>query len=1058
MLPSNHLAPSRLRSLLCASALTLFGLSGSLSAQNQILTVSPDTAAQGDTVTVTFTLDDDTPAPPPSNVSPTSVTLGSISGSSLVHQSQTVVTAEFSIPDDATVGALDAEVVFTISGNTLTFTLDDAFTVTGTGTFTSSEAEDGYNLFAPIGDTDTYLMDNDGNLINTWSSSYRPGLSVYFLEDGSLIRTCNVSSEDFDSGGSGGRVEQYDWDGNLIWEYDYYSDEYCQHHDIEVMPNGNVLLISWELISESDAIAAGRDPDVLGEGELWSEKIVELEPSGDSDATIVWEWRAWDHLIQDYDSSQANYGTVGDHPELIDLNYVLNDKADWLHINSVDYNEELDQILLSVHNFSEIWIIDHSTTTAEAASHSGGDLGIGGDLLYRWGNPQTYDAGDDDDQILFVQHDAEWIPEGYPGANDVLIFNNGKGRPDGDYSSINQITTPINPDRSYSFNDVTGTYDPENSTWTYTADEPTDFYAASTSSAQRLSNGNTLICNGPAGYFFEVTEDGETVWAYDEGSSDFRVKRYSPTYAGFIGTGYYDAAVYQYLTYAVVDTDQVDCYDASDEISEPAPGESFAGQDAQYTGYGTSYTLSDDGLTVYDNITGMTWTQTPDLNGDGVINVDDKLTQSEALSYAETLNDENFGGYNDWRLPSIKELYSLMNFAGTEIKTDDLDASSAQPFIDTDYFDYGYGDTDAGERIIDSQFATTSISVAQILTGETGVFGLNMADGRIKGYPLVLDFYVYYVRGGEGYGQNSFTENGDGTVTDSATGLMWQQDDSGAGMIWEDALAYAEDLELGGYTDWRLPNAKELQSILDYSRSPDTTSSAAIDPVFNCTSILNEDYAVDYPWYWSSTTHMSESGSAHYAVYVCFGRAMGYMNNTWLDVHGAGAQRSDEKVFSLDNVVAQDNGYYSSIAPQGDAMRFYNYVRCVRGAAEAPATDSDDDGISDWVEYQYTGSTTGLAASNDDDSDGMTNEDEIRAGTDPTDSASVFEMLTIAFDGSSPTITWTSELDETYTVQYSTDLETFTDLQSNILATPPLNSYTPAEQSSSVVFYRIINE
>ena len=391
---------------------------------------------------------------------------------------------------------------------------------------------EGYNLYNALNSTTTYLVDNDDTILHTWSSDYTPGLAYYLLENGELLRTGSADNDTFDSGGAGGIVQLLDWDSNVIWEYQYSSDSYLQHHDVEMLPDGHVLIIAWEMKTQSEAEAAGRDPSSMGDAELWPDSIIEVDPDTDE---IVWEWHVWDHVIQDYDASKDNYGTVADHPELVNLNYTMNTNADWNHINSVDYSEEYDQILLSVHNFSEIWIIDHSTTSAEAAGHSGGDYGKGGDLLYRWGNPQTYDDGaSDDDQQLFVQHDAEWIADDLPGAGNILIFNNGKGRSDSNYSSIEEIETPVNSDGSYTLSATH--YGPEASAWSYVAETPTDFYAQSISSSQRLPNGNTLICNGPEGYFFEVTEDGETVWDYSAGNAVFRVDRYGVDYAGFDGT------------------------------------------------------------------------------------------------------------------------------------------------------------------------------------------------------------------------------------------------------------------------------------------------------------------------------------------------------------------------------------------------------------------------------------------------------------------------------------------------------------------------------------------
>lgn len=389
--------------------------------------------------------------------------------------------------------------------------------------------------------------------------------------------------------------------------------------------------------------------------------------------------------------------------------------------------------------------------------------------------------------------------------------------------------------------------------------------------------------------------------------------------------------------YKIVDTGQSVCYDSVASISTPVEGADYYGQDANYSGNQPSYTDNGDG-TILDNVTGLMWFKSPDLNGDGLINVSDKLSYENALAAADTLS---FAGYNDWRLPSIKEQYSLMYFAG--IDPSGFEGSSTDalvPFVNTDYFDFNYGDQDAGERIIDAQMATTTLYVGTTMMGDATMFGVNFADGRIKGYgtgPMPNQtedklFYVYFVRGNQAYGENDFHDNDDGTITDNATGLMWMQDDNGEGVIWKDALEYAENSESSGYNDWRLPNVKELQSILDYSRSPSTTNSAAIDSLFNCSQIVDEGGNNNYPFYWSSTTHAnwtaSLEGSA--AAYVCFGEALGWMESypnsgeyTLMDVHGAGAQRSDPKC-------GDPADYPYGNGPQGDVIRIFNYVRLVR--------------------------------------------------------------------------------------------------------------------------------
>ena len=388
------------------------------------------------------------------------------------------------------------------------------------------------------------------------------------------------------------------------------------------------------------------------------------------------------------------------------------------------------------------------------------------------------------------------------------------------------------------------------------------------------------------------------------------------------------------LTYPIVDTGQVTCYDNDSEIACPEENEAFYGQDAQYSGNQPAYTLSSDGLTVYDEVTGLTWQRSPDTNGDGEILAEDKLSFSEAQEYVEKLNAENYGGYSDWRFPTIKEQYSLILFSGTD-PSEGITTSDLIPFIDTDYFSFAYGDTDAGERIIDSQYASETLYVYE----DSLIFGVNFADGRIKGYGWTMPgpsedsgnndktFFVTCVRGNPDYGVNDFSDNGDGTITDEATDLTWSQADSGTGMNWEEALAWVQTMNEEnylGYDDWRLPNVKELQSIVDYTRSPDTTDSAAIDSLFECTAIINEVGETDYPYFWSGTTHASSNGNGSAASYVAFGRSMGYYEDEWQDVHGAGAQKSDPKA-------GDASDYPEGSGPQGDAVRIDNYVRLVRG-------------------------------------------------------------------------------------------------------------------------------
>ncbi|MBF0430191.1 MAG: aryl-sulfate sulfotransferase [Fibrobacteria bacterium] len=426
------------------------------------------------------------------------------------------------------------------------------------GLFTQTDKSyNGYTLFSPLVSKTTYLINNCGKQVHSWTSKYNPGNSVYLLEDGTLLRTGNTMNQAFDNtGGSGGIIEWLDWEGKVLWSYPISDNTFLQHHDVAYLPNGNILAIVWEKISGADAIAAGRNPTTVGD-ELWSERIVELATVGTDSASVVWEWRVWDHLVQEYDNAKENYGTVSEHPELINLNMVQGKQviADWLHINSVTYNPELNQIMMSVHNFSEIWIIDHSTTKTEAASHTGGTYGKGGDLLYRWGNPKCYNSGSVSDQKFFAQHDATWITTGADSGN-IMVYNNGMNRPEGNYSSVDVISPPIKADGSYNLS-VGQAFGPASQTWVYTSPNKTDFYSASISGASRLANGNTLVCEGQEGRFFEIDGDGTIVWEYvnpvsrtgavsqgtvmggtpPNGNPNpvFRCYRYAPDFPGFAG-------------------------------------------------------------------------------------------------------------------------------------------------------------------------------------------------------------------------------------------------------------------------------------------------------------------------------------------------------------------------------------------------------------------------------------------------------------------------------------------------------------------------------------------
>jgi hypothetical protein len=402
----------------------------------------------------------------------------------------------------------------------------------------------------------------------------------------------------------------------------------------------------------------------------------------------------------------------------------------------------------------------------------------------------------------------------------------------------------------------------------------------------------------------------------------------------------------QKSSYPIVATGQTKCYDNRSELAPPQPGQPFYGQDAQFQRHPASYQTSADGLTVQDLVTGLTWQRSPDTDGDGKINSRDKLNLTQAYALAAKLNAAKFGGFSDWRVPSIKELYSLFDARGTDPSGPmDTDTSRLIAYLDTKCFKFAYGDTSAGERVIDSQYISTTKYVGQSPRGGGKLFGVNFADGRIKGYDLQMPggrsektFFVICVRGNPAYGKNDFVDNQDQTITDRATSLTWSKSDSGQGMNWQAALAWVQQKNAEnylGHNDWRLPSVKELQSIVDYTRSPETTRSAAIAPHFQCTTITNEGGQADYAYYWSATTHLGLHG-AEAAMYVAFGRAAGWMtprgtapgaqssDYRCVDVHGAGAQRSDPKA---GNPASFPHGR----GPQGDVIRINNFVRLVRG-------------------------------------------------------------------------------------------------------------------------------
>ncbi len=407
----------------------------------------------------------------------------------------------------------------------------------------SEDVAPGYVLFNPTNSASSYLINRKGEVVHEWKGNFEASLSNYLTDNGMLVR--NTQDPDFPlyhGGGNAGRIQEFNWEGDMTWDIEIASEEHLNHHDIALLPNGNVLAIAWEAKTNEEVLAMGRDPEYTPQAGLWPDKIIEIAPTRPRGGNIVWEWHIWDHLIQDRDPNLPNYGDPSEHPELIDIKASAHkpellhpdsllarrragrahrnlttddDGCDVYHFNAVNYNQELDQIAFSSPELCEVFIIDHSTSTEEAAGHTGGRWGKGGDILYRWGNPENYQRGDSTDQRLFYQHDVRWVESNKPGSGNITVYNNRiPGGPDSlNYSAIYEISPPRDDQGNYIIPEKTA-IGPHELTWNYVAPDTVSFYGAYISGAHRMENGNTFINCGPAGRFFEVTAKGEIVWEY----------------------------------------------------------------------------------------------------------------------------------------------------------------------------------------------------------------------------------------------------------------------------------------------------------------------------------------------------------------------------------------------------------------------------------------------------------------------------------------------------------------------------------------------------------------
>ncbi|MBK7642828.1 MAG: aryl-sulfate sulfotransferase [Planctomycetes bacterium] len=422
-----------------------------------------------------------------------------------------------------------------------------------------SSALEGYVLLAPLNSKTISLIDFDGAIKHSGKTEEPPGGGTYFLPNGHILR-CGQQDPNprFHGGGIGGHVQELDWDGTLLWEYELDNDQLTQHHDIKLLPNGNVLVIAWEYHSKEEVLAHGRLREYCDDEGLWCDLVQEVKPVRPRGGEVVWQWRTWDHLVQDQDAQKPGYGKIAEHPERIDLNgdrrysmkqeteeerqereqleremkrlgYAGDDDkpkkgaakpaapkndsidSDWLHTNAVDYLPSEDLIVLSTPHMSELWVIDHSTTTSEAASESGGRWKHGGGLLYRYGNARKYGMGEASDRKLFYQHNAQWLPGAAAGELHLLVYNNGAGRPENEYSSVEELALPFDREKGF-VREAGRAFGPEKALWSYS--QPEKFFSPFISGAQRLPNGDTLVCEGVKGRAFEIDSGGKILWDY----------------------------------------------------------------------------------------------------------------------------------------------------------------------------------------------------------------------------------------------------------------------------------------------------------------------------------------------------------------------------------------------------------------------------------------------------------------------------------------------------------------------------------------------------------------
>ena len=667
----------------------------------------------------------------------------------------------------------------------------------------------GYTFFGAR--SNTYLIDMEGRVAHQWPVGTNPHL----LDNGNVLDASGGDVNGFPG------LKEVDWSGNTVWQYTEPRAGCAPHHDFLRIYNPKLsayttLYLAAKTISATDCLAAGCNPANGAYTNAQVDAIVEVDMSGN----VVWEWCFFDHGIQDFDASKANYvgagKTITNYPGRLNLNLpgrpITND---WLHCNSIDYHTNLDQIVVNAAG-GEFYVIDHGNTFV--AGDPSGSLalaaGAKGDFLYRFGDPARYGQGNPpsiqqnwsssttgNKQIGQSSH-AQWIPAGCPGAGHFLVFNNGgdlfETTPQSYVFEINGYLNATTNDTGVYVNPPSAGYYPwappghdtdkknkfmsRQIVWMYYSMANQGMFSHLDSGAQRLPNGNTLVCASTEGHVFEITATGEAVWEYvnpvsTEGiiaykrdawpmqNALFRAYRYPANHPALVG---------RTLTPRDTITGGLPSYLSAPSISgtSQAPATPFATNSVWVTS-----TVTNNGA-----VASVTLTYIYAGTTNTLALADDGLHQDGAAG------DRVYGAQIPALAAGTTVRYSIAAQDDFGLKAMDPLSSAASPY---------------------------SYTVQTAITNITGVTSMSKLPdtGQTQSSTTTFgedaDYTIH---------PPSLNDNGDGTVTDHVTGLIWQKGDSGQ-MTWENALIYAQTNRVGAQSDWRIPTSHELFSILNHGKS-----------------------------------------------------------------------------------------------------------------------------------------------------------------------------------------------------------------------------------------------